>query len=260
MSWSLQRQLIILLLVTGFFALTAFILWFIYHPRPSCLDGIKNQDELDVDCGGACVKVCPAIEVSKPVVLWQKPLFLTGDRYGLAALVENKNNRFGITRLDYEFKVFAPGQVLLATVPGSTFMNPSESTIIYEPNIDLGQSVPNRVIFEIKDMAWVRVDQPTIIQLVKSQERFINHQPNPEARAVIRNDSVVAYNDVVVQVVLSDANRNVFAVSQTIIDVIEPGEAKDVFFHWPQPFNVATTTATIIDIYSRFNTLKRAPF
>lgn len=259
MSWSLRRQIIIFCLVTGFFALTAFILWFVYHPRPNCFDGIKNQTELDVDCGGECFKVC-AVEVSTPIIRWQRAFVLGGNNYGIAALIENKNDKFGIEKLDYVFRVFNDGQILLATIPGSTFVNPNERVVIYQPNVLLGEDMPTRILLDFGTTTWRRQNKPVSIELAVSEERFINSSPNPQARAVIRNTSLETYRDIDVQVVLSDTDRNVFAVSQTFISVLEPNQAQNVFFSWPETFDLASSSETIIDIYPRFNTLKQQPF
>lgn len=258
MSWSLHRQIIIFLLVTGFFALTGFILWFIYHPRPSCADGLQNQDELGVDCGGICFAVCSS-EVTSPVILWRQSFLLEDNNYGIAALIENQNNNFGIGSLDYVFKVFGDGQVLLATVPGNTYVNPDEKVVIYEPNISLGESGTARavVVLELATTTWQRQNTPTKIELKTSEERFDNNAfGGPQARAVIRNDSLETYRDVEVYVVLSDSGRNVFAVSSTVVPELGAGEAKNIFFTWPRPFDVASSSEVIIDVFPRFNTLK----
>ncbi len=44
----------------------------------TCFDGIKNGDELDIDCGGSCTKQCPNIE---------QPLILSSPRYVFIILV-----------------------------------------------------------------------------------------------------------------------------------------------------------------------------
>lgn len=259
MSWSLNRQIIIFLLVSSFFAITGFILWFIYHPRPNCFDGLKNQNEIDVDCGGICLAVC-SVEVSEPIIWWQQIFLLDDSKYGVAALIENKNDHFGVERLDYTFKIFGVDQVLLTTVSGYTYLNPNERVVLYEPNVILSGNEPERVLLEFATTTWLRQEMPTPIKLSKSEERFVNSSPNPQARAVIHNDSLETYRDIDIYIVLSDIERNIFAVSQTFIPELGPDEARDVFFNWPAPFFISSSSETIIDIYPRFNTLKQKAF
>lgn len=254
MSWSLRHQLIIFLIVTTFFALTGFILWFIYHERPSCFDGIKNQNELDVDCGGVCAQVCLR-EVTNPIIWWQQNFKLKNSTYSAAALIENNLDNFGIAKLDYVFKIYGFGQLLLKTVSGSTFVNPNEKTLIYQPNIFIAGQVPERVVIEFATTTlWQRVNNYVPPQISLSEGRFINSQL-PEVRAVIRNDSLETYRNIEVSAILSDVNRNVLAASKTEVEVLAPGSSRDVFFSWPEPFDVSDYFDPIIDLSARFNTL-----
>ena len=44
---------------------------------PNCSDNIQNQNEIGVDCGGECVRVC-ALEATDLVLLWTRTLDIDG--------------------------------------------------------------------------------------------------------------------------------------------------------------------------------------
>ena len=58
-SWSKKRQIIYLALVVGFFIfVTTVFLFFLLYETPTCFDGKQNQEEIGIDCGGPCVRLC----------------------------------------------------------------------------------------------------------------------------------------------------------------------------------------------------------
>ena len=258
MSWRSRHQLVIFLVVTGFFALTAFILWFIYHPRPSCSDGKQNQNELGGDCGGACQAVC-LNEVAPPLIWWQQAFSLKNHTYDLAALVENKLDHFGINPLNYIFRIYSSDQLLLTTVVGQTFLNPNERAIIYQPNVVLGETPPARVVLELAGTTWQRLAVAPTLKLTVSQGRFAN-QPFPQVRAVIHNHSLETYRQIEVTAVLSDSVGNAFAASQTFVDVLPADAGRELFFSWPASFDLTADGEPVIDFYPRLNTIKPKAF
>ena len=58
-SWSSRRKLsyatIVILVIVISIALLVF---FFFYSAPTCFDGKRNGDELDIDCGGSCVRLC----------------------------------------------------------------------------------------------------------------------------------------------------------------------------------------------------------
>lgn len=257
MEWRLRRQIIIFLLVTGFFSLTAILLYLVYNVKPSCQDGKQNQDELGIDCGGICAKVCLS-EVSTPVIWWQQAFRLKDGYYGAAALIENKYDHFGISHLDYLFRFYDENQNLIGMVPGETYVNPNERLVIYAPNVNLKEAVPARTMFEVGTTTWQREKKLRPIQISVAESTFAK-LPFPQVRSSLHNDSLETYRDIEVVVVLSDGQRNVIAVSRTFVEVLAPNETKDIFFTWPEQFENQIADP-VIDIHPRFNVLKPKAF
>ena len=101
MRWAVQRQLFIALLILGFFGMLAAGGWYVFlYAPPSCTDGIINQDEEGVDCGGVCKLLCQAPRVS---ALWSRAVLIAPGVYHAVALVRNPEASAGTERLPYIF-------------------------------------------------------------------------------------------------------------------------------------------------------------
>src|SRR3989344_4321547 len=78
--WARRRQTIILG-IAAFAALgIAALVYINYQPAPSCSDGLQNQGELAIDCGGPCAAVC-AQEPRPLVVEWARVFPIAGGPY-----------------------------------------------------------------------------------------------------------------------------------------------------------------------------------
>jgi Mg-chelatase subunit ChlD len=236
LTWASRRQLAYLLLVVGtivVFAAYPVYRTFIYHV-PSCFDGIKNQDEIGVDCGGSCAAVC-SFSVTPLAVKWSRFFKVNDGMYDLAAYVENRNTNAGIARIGYTFELYDANSNLIGTRKGSVYVNPSEQFVVYEPNIKVGDSIPTKVFFEFdKDPRWIRgtpVQQPLSVKSRTLSDPY----GSPRLEATITNDSIDTLSNVNLIAVVYDSNKNAVAASETVLDTIGKGEEKNAFFSWPLP-------------------------
>lgn len=215
----------------------------------SCFDGLKNQDELGVDCGGSCSAVCQS-EVSDLEVLWSQVFRVSGGVYDAAALVENPNPAIGAERLSYRFRVFDEKNVLITERIGVAYVNPSERVLIFEPRLDTGERIPRRAFIDFEEVpVWKRVPTAARTRLVIEDKRF-ESVPRPRVTATVVNQSVAGVPDAEAMVVLSNAEGNAFAVSRTKVGRIAGDGKKSVAFTWPEPF---AESPTFIEILVRTN-------
>ncbi len=215
----------------------------------SCIDGIKNQDELGVDCGGACPGVCP-IEVSRLVVLWSKVFPVASGAFDAAAFIENPNPNIGARKLNYRFRVFDDANLLVTERVGTTYLNPSERAIIFEPRVETGERIPRRAFIDFEETPdWVRVPAANRLQLVIENKRF-TQEPLPRLTATIVNQSVAGIKGVEASAVLIGSDGNAFAVSRTLVGRVAGDGRREIIFTWPEPFE---QTPAFIDILVRAN-------
>ncbi len=247
-AWRFKRKLSYLVGVLVFIVVVFLIFFFIYKPRPTCFDGIQNQDETGVDCGGTCIRVCSE-NVSPLNFLWARPVIIGDNNYSVVSLFENKNVNLVAKNLDYSIKLFNSQNQLVGERMGIVKnVWPREPLIIFESNIQTNGSVV-RSLVELKEDIWweeTKVEKPPVLVNFKS----FQSEPYPRVTATISNDSARHLTEIDVYVVISDYERNVFAASATLVDSLPGDTSREIFFTWPRQF---LTYPVFFDFYPRFD-------
>jgi len=205
-----------------------------YLTRPgSCFDGTQNQDEVGIDCGGACVKFCPS-QVSDLIILWSRSIKVTDGVYDAVVFIENPNVEAGIRKIAYSFKLYDTDNILIAEREGKTFVNPNDQFAILEGHVETGKRILARTFFEFQEVPqWIRVDNEKPDLLVKNK-KIEALKAQPKLKATLVNRSFLDLENVVLTVLLFDEEDNVFAVSKTEVDVLAQNSSQDIVFLFPQ--------------------------
>ena len=252
-SWAHRRQLGILFILLLFIAGIAVGLYSFIAPAPSCSDGTKNQDEINVDCGGVCERVCKE-EAAPLVIIWSKVLKVNEGKYDAAAFVENPNTGFGIKKIQYSFKVYDSENILVAEKRAETFINPRERFVVFLPNIDTGKRIPTRAFVEFEEPFWQRLPVDDIASKVNIENKEFRAEVSPLLTADVVNVSPSGLSGVDVHAVISDAEGNALGVSRTWVGAIARGERKQIVFTWPVPFE---RPPVLTQLYLRVNQTRR---
>ena len=256
LSWSRQKQLSILGTLGGIVVLLGALLYLLFlKPTASCTDGVKSGDELGVDCGGSCKRVCP-LEVSALRTIWTRIFSVSPRTYDVAALIENSNVGYAVPSLRYTFKVYDDRNVLIVERDGTTFVNEKERFVVFEPVIDVGERIPTHATLTFETVNWVRHTngkssrdaQPAFnIQ----NKRFVV-SPKPRLTAELLGDPLRDAHGVEVRAVVYDGDGTAVGVSSTLIDTVKKGSIEQLFFTWQEPF---ANGAVATELYPRTNVL-----
>ncbi len=253
-SWSATRRLIYLLAVLAVLGALGAALFVVYKPAPSCSDRQQNQNELAVDCGGVCAKVCP-VEVLPLKVIWSRVFKVeagspaAAGKYDTATFLVNPNQRLGVKKLNYIVKIFDKNNLLVTVRQGQAFVNPQESVLVFDSRLAVGQREPSRALFEVVGAPiWQRIEDvaPAVVTAVK----IFTALPTPRLTATISNNSLVDLANVEVTAVLSDSEQNAIAISATVVEYLDSGTTKELIFTWPAPFPV---TPAFYNLYPHFD-------
>lgn len=244
-SWRIKRQIISFLVVVGFVGGVVGIIVYLYVPEQTCSDGVQNQEELGVDCGGPCE---PCITNPKDIaVLWTRVIKIDEGFYEAASLIENPNLFYGLSSFRYRFKLYDSKNVLVAVKEGQTFLNPQDKFAIFETRINTGEREATKAIVEIEqatEWEYLNKEKPSI---VVSRKSFSN-EPFPVASAYLYNESLFPVNDIYAYIVLSDRDGNAMAVSSTKVSSLAGESGKEITFTWPAPFAELPSSS---EIYTR---------
>ncbi|MCR4310956.1 MAG: FxLYD domain-containing protein [Candidatus Taylorbacteria bacterium] len=255
MDWSTRRQLIYL---AGFLLLVFGVIssvYFIFFRTPStCFDGVLNQEELGIDCGGGCQAVCVS-EVSSPIKRWARVFQVRDGLYDVAALIENPNKNIGAREFKYTFRVHDKDAILITDKSGTVFLNPNEQMVVFESGINAGNRVPARAFieFDLSRQKWQRIDPDSQgVNLVVSNTNLVGGD-NPSLSANITNSGDADVADVFVTAVVYDDDNNAVGVSSTFINYLSKDQTRNIFFDWPNSF---TRPPTSFEIFPRVNLIK----
>lgn len=232
MRWAAQRQL----LYAGGFVVALMLacvgVWFLffYHPA-TCSDGLVNQDELGVDCGGVCPTLCEAPRVS---ALWSRAVPVARGVYHAAALVRNPEADAGTTLLPYAFQLFDDKNILIAERRGVMNINPGETVPLFEPNIITGERIPARTFVTFGNAVWVRMNRTQDPVRITSREL---DQNTLTLTAHLENTTALPVRSIVVTAFLYDSSEVLVAASQTVVPSIPARGIQDIVYTWQEPFS-----------------------
>lgn len=248
-NWSSKRQLsylslavILLLVIFGVPVYNKF-----FNKSPTCFDGIKNQDEGDVDCGGICAKLCKE-DSRDPNVLYARFFQSSPGVYSLLANVENANQGVYSKEANYVFRTYDKENVLLDERYGKTYVAPNSTFPVLEYGVFLGERTPAKTTLSfIFPIDWQKGSFKEPAFEVANIENTLNDNL-PLIKADLKNREVYEIRNIRVIIVVYDNKNNAIASSQTTVDKIAPKGTEALSFTWSNPFNAPVGR---IDIFPR---------
>lgn len=252
-AWRVKRQISIITLILLVIGLVVVGLYVRYKPAPSCSDGVLNQGERGVDCGGPCARVC-ADEISPLVVEWARPFRVVDGHYDVIAKVRNPNNQIGVPTLSYTIEIFDDRNVSISKRTGTTFINANETFYLFEGNLFTGLRVPKvATITFIEPLSWARSSADSLALTVLN--KIFTDGAQPVITASVINESLLSLKNISLVSVLYDVEGNAYGGSATLIESLPKDVRKDISFVWREPFDA---TPASIDVIPRINTFNSA--
>lgn len=257
MNWALRRQIFYVLVIVFFFSACGFLAVYpSFHKAPTCFDGVQNGSETGIDCGGSCANAC-FDQVSQPTVLWARAFEVVPGRYNAVAYIVNHNKNSAVEKVSYRFRFADANNVYIGKREGTTFIPPGGNFAVFEPAIDVGNSIPVITTFEFTDtLQWLQVSQDKIDQLkvLISDIQLSNETTSPSLSATIKNTSLFAIPNVSVVAILYDASGNAVSVSKTLVSQLNPLQSAPLSYSWLEPFpGGAVVKKELIPMYDIFS-------
>ncbi|MBU6142230.1 hypothetical protein KGO95_03930 [Patescibacteria group bacterium] len=205
------------------------------RPVPTCYDGVQNQGEQGVDCGGPCAIACipPNLKAISPTggVL----VFASGAGHvSLLAQVSNTNTGFASPSFDYRFDLDDASGTLVASVLGRSFIYGGEVKYLAAPNVSVNGPVDHATL-SIWNVKWV--DTPTMGIVPQFAVQNDGPVPSPTGTVLvagsIKNNDLASFSSILVIGVLKSVGGLVVGTSQTTLDHIAPGASEDFTVMYP---------------------------
>ena len=258
MTWAFKRQIFYIIILVLFFSIFGFLIAYpSLNKAPTCTDGKQNGNETGIDCGGSCPNAC-LTQVDQVDVLWARAFRVIPGRYNAVAYLVNHNKNTAVQKINYRFRFADANNIYIGKREGSTFIPPGSNFAVFEPGIDVGNSIPVYVSFEFTSVpVWLQVSQEKINQLkiLVSDIELKDEASSPRLSATVKNNSLYFIPNVDVITILYDINGNAVSTSRTYLNQLSPLQTADINFTWQEPFSspvVAKEIIPMFDITAKF--------
>lgn len=238
--------LLLTVLITGIFLM-------FFYQAPTCMDGKQNQNEIGIDCGGACSQYCVADLASQPLVISNVEALAYGSSSSDAiGTITNKNTKAALKSATYTFQAFNQGGTVVAEAAGKFSLLPGEARTVTELGLDVPQNQITKIELIVTDENWVAFTdftEPPNIRVVNQQFSLLTGQAGyAEARGLLQNSSPYDIRTLGIVVVVRDASGKALSVNKTTMNTVQSGERRDFRLVWPQAFS-GTPVSTDMQVH-----------
>ena len=234
MDYRQRKQLFIIISYFLFFSLIIFLVYYIWFRHiPTCNDGIKNQRETEIDCGGPCSS-CEIKTLKDVNIVWVKAFPIKQGIYDLAAYIDNLNPNYGSGNLSYEFFLYDASDNVIISKKGVTFILPGKPAYVIEPYITTQQSV-SRVKLVLSQPKWEKLEgfeQDLFFIKDKKYSLLDKSVGYSQVSGIVKNNSSFDFDRVNVDVIILNSQNQPIGVNKTEIRTLVAGEERYFTSQW----------------------------
>lgn len=219
------------LIVFGLIILGVYYLFL--KPAPTCFDGIQNQSEEGIDCGGPCAAGCLPGDI-RPIDVGGVQVFSPNRTHiSLLAKVQNYNTDYAAKGFHYDFKIYGKDGSVIGNFPGESFIYASEIKYLAVVRVNAPPVVVDRASLEISNPQWIKTDGFTRPDLTLQNRQISVGSQNIEITGRAFNDDTIDFSAVSIIAVLIGQFNQPVGVSRTEISNLSPNEARSFIIHHP---------------------------
>ncbi len=247
-SWAEKRRAALFaIFIAGLFVFLISSWRILFYARATCSDGVQNNAERGVDCGGACSRLCEG-EALPPLVHFTRAVETEKGVWGAVAYLENRTKGAGVARAPYVIKLYDAQNLLVAERHGVVSVPGETAFALFEGALMTGDRVPSRATFEFTaPLVFERVTPAPALRI--SSQHFESSAVS-RLDAVLANPSLAALANISVTALLFGADGNVFAASETAVPSLSGLGSASLSFSWPR----ALPAPARIELLSRVQT------
>lgn len=197
------------------FILIGSLIWgWLTKEDPTCNDGIQNQTETGIDCGGSCIS-CDLKNIELPEFLGYSAMSLKSGRVSFLFHIKNPNSTHHASPFSYTIHLFDENNIERETFSGSTSLGAGEDGYIYEGAGSYRD--PKSVTMEVTDVTWKLVDAFSLPRLSVVDVQTSVENGVVRVKGQIENmSSFDAENVHIIAVLTGEYNEDIYA-SQMVL-------------------------------------------
>jgi len=240
--------LILILILSGF----GFLVYYFSRPGPTCTDGIQNQLEEGIDCGGPCTS-CDVASLEEVKVIWVKVIPTQSNFYDLAAQIRNPNQNHGSEEIFYKFELYDDAGNIVVQRSGRTFILPNQTKYLTQTRV-MASRLVSQVRLSFDETNWQRIEDYQSPQLFIQQKEYrllgSEEAGFSQARAVLVNKSSFDFDKVDIDILLFDSGRNLLALNSTEMRTLLSNQERDFIATW---FNLIEGQVSFVEMEPETN-------
>ncbi|MFA5870728.1 MAG: hypothetical protein WC842_02485 [Candidatus Paceibacterota bacterium] len=247
MNRSLKQLLYSLVYVVVFFLILG-ILWNIISKRPpTCTDGIKNQDEIGIDCGGMCIS-CELKNIQPIELLGYSVMSLRSGHVSLLVHVKNPNETHHASPFSYTVRLFDENNIEREAFSGTASLVANSDGYVLETNVLY--SDPKDVKLEINEVNWKLKESFAVPEIIIQNASTTIDGNVVRVKGMIENKSSFESENIHIIAVLGGGyNEDVYA-SEMVLTRLEPFRKEQFSVIFPNDAEIVqrlkTSTTRII--------------
>jgi hypothetical protein len=234
--------------------------------EPTCFDGIKNQAEEAIDCGGPCQK-CPEKARAKDIIVQEDDYYVIygGENlYDFVIKIKNPNSRYGARNFKYTVELKNDLGEVVASREGESFILPTEEKYLIEVGLESRENIALATV-SIGEIDWVNFVDFEVPKINIHNQKFglISGGKNyAEAFGLMINESPFDFNKIEINVIIRDGRNIPVAVNKTEMRTINSGEEREFKLHWPSEFPGGEYMETVemeaeVNVFDSLNFMKK---
>lgn len=210
--------------VYGAFFLTILSIFLIFlfvgfYRRATCFDGIQNQKEEGVDCGGPCIS-CQLKGLK--IAVENIRFFPVGDyRINSIARIRNPSVNY-VARLDYEIRITNRFGLRAGAAQGITFILPTEIKYLLAPAISVAYRDISDVRLIIHKIDWQTQENERFPEIAIENIKTTVDERHIETTGEVHHRSAGVVRRLLVAALFFNDGGNLIHFSTTRLDNIAP--------------------------------------
>lgn len=218
-----------------YLAVFGLMIWGLYGaflaPEPTCFDGIQNQGEEGVDCGGPCI-ACSVAQLLPIRVTGEPQVFQLADG-STALLIEVQNpNAIHDGAFSYRFTLYDERNTVVDFILGSGSIYALEKKYFQAGRIYRSTEVATAQ-FEINNVTWQETNESQRPEIIVQDFFTSKEEGTIIVKGVLKNERVITVPYVKLIAFFYDDPGYMIFVSHTVVETLLAFEEKPFTVYVP---------------------------
>ncbi|MDH4330215.1 MAG: hypothetical protein OEV93_01555 [Candidatus Moranbacteria bacterium] len=228
------KRIIIILIYLFILGVIVGGLYSIFKEKPTCFDGILNQNEQKIDCGGVCAPCEKEIVVSDIEIVSADIIDGGNGKIDILVKLRNPNNNFGSSGFRYNIALKDANNDTLEERSGKSYILPMETKYVIETNFEPNKR-PSEVIVQLSGNNWkeLNIFEEPELNIFNKEYYPVNDNEKSAVYGLLKNESRFDFGEIDLNVILRDSKGKPVAVNKTVISNLFAQQERDFKLIWP---------------------------